>query len=376
MDTITRITTHVVSRAMPDGPWNPRIVWKQKTLFFVVLETADGVLGVGEGWCDGLTPRVLEALVEDLGPLLLGKSPHMHNGLWDAVFQKSIYSAKPGLVLAALSALDIALWDARGKALGLPVYRLLGGHADKVFVYASGGLYGKDKTLDDLAAEMLGYVAQGFTAVKLKVGGASVREDLWRVAAVREAVGPDIRIMADALYMLSVADALKLSRGMEASDVYFLEAPVPPLDVAGLAEVRQRGPTPVAGNEFAYGRHAFRELMEHRAVDVAHLDSIVCGGISEAYKIAALTSAWHVPCSFHASSSAVCFAANLHAGAATSNCDSVEYHMVHQHLFDALPECLRQVRDGWVTLPDTPGLGLHEAILLRNLHNSQPPRLP
>lgn len=371
MDIITDIKAHVVCRDMPEGAWNPRIVWKSKTLFFVTVHTESGLVGVGEGWCDGLTPGVLQVLVEDVKALWLGKNLHMHNALWDSVFQKSVYSAKPGLVLAALSALDIALWDVRGKAVGLPVYQLLGGQAHKVFVYASGGLYGKDKGLDALAAEMCGYVAQGFTAVKIKVGGASVAEDLRRVAAVREAVGPDIRLMVDALYMLSVADALKLSRGMEPHDVYFLEAPVPPLNVAGLAEVRQRGATPVAGNEFAYGRHAFRELMEQRAVDVAHLDSIVCGGISEAYKIAALTSAWHVPCSFHASSSAVCFAANLHAGAASALCDSVEYHMVHQHLFDALPPCLRQVEQGWVTLPDTPGLGLDGNILAKYLATEQ-----
>lgn len=355
---IVRIYSKVIRRDMPAGPWNPRIVWKQKVLFFVIVETEGGMVGVGEGWCDGLSPRILEDFIEDVRPLLLGKSIHMHNGLWDSVYQKSIYSAKPGLVLAGLSALDIALWDVRGKVLGLPVYALLGGHSQKVFVYGSGGLYGKDKRLDDLAQEMRGYVDTGFTAVKIKVGGATVREDLMRVAAVREAVGPDIRLMVDALYMLSVADALKLSRGMEALDVYFLEAPVLPLDVAGLAQVRQRGPTPVAGNEFAYGRHAFRQMMELQAVDVAHLDSIVCGGISEAYKIAALTSAWHIPCSFHASSSAVCFSANMHIGAAVSNCDSVEYHMIHQHLFETMPEQSLRVEHGWITLPDVPGLGI------------------
>jgi L-alanine-DL-glutamate epimerase-like enolase superfamily enzyme len=101
--------------------------------------------------------------------------------------------------------------------------------------------------------------------------------------------------------------------------------------------------------------------MEHRAVDVAHLDSIVCGGISEAYKIAAITSAWHIPCSFHSSSSAVCFTANLHAGAAVHNCDSVEYHMIHQVLFDAMPAQLLILEDGRLRLPDLPGLGLDYA---------------
>ncbi len=356
---IKKVSAKTIRRPMPEGLWNPRIVWNEKTLFFVMVELQDGLIGIGEGWCDGLDPKILEETVQALRPLLEGKDVHMHGMLWESIYKKSIYSAKPGLIHAALSAIDIALWDARGKLLNLPVYQLLGGYSPQVFVYASGGLYGPNKSHSDLGDEMENYVKQGFTAVKIKVGGASVREDIQRVAAVREAVGHDIRIMVDALYMLSVADAIKLSKGMEPYDVYFLEAPVPPLNVAGLAQVRKRGPTPVAGNEFAYGKHAFRELMEHQAVDVAHLDTIVCGGISEAYKIAALTSAWHIPCSFHSSSSAVCFMANLHAGAAVENCDSVEYHMIHQHLFDTLDTQAHSVENGWITLPNTPGLGIN-----------------
>ena len=359
MEKIKSVKTKVISKEMKDGPWNPRIVWNSKTIFLVIIETDTGLVGVGEGWCDGLSPKILETLVqESLGPLLVGKDIHMHNAIWDSVFQKSIYSAKPGLVYAALSAMDIALWDIRGKALQLPVYKLLGGHSDKVYVYASGGLYGKNKGLSELADEMISYVNQGFTAVKIKSGGATVSQDIARVAVVREAVGPDIRIMVDALYVLSVADAIKFSRGIEPYDIYFLEAPVSPNDIPGLAEVRRRGPTPVAGNEFAYGRHTFREIMEQRAVDVAHLDCIVCGGLSEAVRIAAITSAWNIPCSFHSSSSAVCFTANLHAGAAVANCDSVEYHMIHQLLFDTLPPELTTLENGWLRLPDLPGLGL------------------
>ena len=359
MEKIKSIRTKVIRKEMPEGPWNPRIVWNSKSIFLVILETESGVIGVGEGWCDGLSPQLLEMLVENLSSLIVGQDVHMAGAIWDRVFQKSIYSAKPGLIYAALSAIDIAVWDARGKLLGLPAYKLLGGCSEKVYVYGSGGLYGKNKTLDDLGREMKSYVDKGFTAVKIKAGGVPVREDIQRVAAVREAIGQDIRLMVDALYMLSVADAIKLSKGMEPYDVYFLEAPVSPLDISGMADVRRRGPTPVAGNEFAYGRHTFREIMEHKAVDVAHLDTIVCGGISESYKIAAITSAWNIPCSFHSSSSAICFMANLHVGAAVVNCDSVEYHMIHQLMFDAIPEQTLALKDGWLHLPDLPGLGLH-----------------
>jgi len=355
---ITDIVPRIIRKKAAEAEWNPRIVWNEKTVFLVELETSEGVVGLGEGWCDGLSPELLAYVIEkDLKPLLLGMPLDMTARIWDTVFQKSIYSAKQGLIHAALSAIDIAVWDARSKALNLPVYKLIGGHSDKVFVYGSAGLYGKDKTPEDLGREMAGYVAKGFKAVKMKAGGAPLREDVARVAAVREAIGPDIRLMVDALYALNVADAIKFGREIEKYDVYFLEAPVLPTDILGLSAVNARCPVPVAGNEFAYGRHTFRDIIENNGVAFVHLDTIVCGGISEALKVAAMASARHLPCSFHSSSSVVCFAANLHAGACVANCDSVEYHMLHQVLFDAVSPGLFELKDGFLKMPQTPGLG-------------------
>jgi L-alanine-DL-glutamate epimerase-like enolase superfamily enzyme len=272
--------------------------------------------------------------------------------------ESMVVSAKGGAAWAAASAVDIALWDALGRSLGQPVCTLLGAHRRSVFAYASAGLYGRDKTTDDLAAEMHGYVALGFRGVKLKIGGASLAEDLARVAAVREAIGNEVRLMVDALYAYSVADALRMARGLERYDVHFLEAPVHPDDIDGLARLAVASPVPLAGNEFAYGLAGFRRIVEKDAVAYVHLDAILCGGISEGQRIAALAASRHLPVSFHAASSAVCFAANLQLAASSPNVDSVEFHMLHRMLFDRLAPGAFPLKDGCVEVPAAPGLGL------------------
>jgi L-alanine-DL-glutamate epimerase-like enolase superfamily enzyme len=213
---------------------------------------------------------------------------------------------------------------------------------------------------------MHGYVQQGFRAVKLKVGGATIAEDLKRVAAVREAIGPEVRLMVDALYAYSVPDALRAARGMESFDVHFLEAPVTPENIDGLARVAAASPVPLAGNEFAYGLDGFRRLIDRDTVTFVHLDAILCGGITEARRIAALAASRHLLCSFHAASTAVCFAANLQVAASVPNVDSIEFHMLHQMLFDALPEGRFRLQDGCIEIPEAPGIGVESEVLAQS----------
>lgn len=356
---ITNLTTKIVTKRQENPPWNPRTVWHEKNSLLVFIETEEGFMGVGEAWCEGASPESLVMMFErDFKPSLIGQDALFPTKIWESNFQRMIVSAKHGMVLAALSAIDIAIWDILGKVARLPLFTLLGAASDKVFAYASGGLYGQGKGPRELAREMSEYVARGFRGVKLKVGGASLKGDIERVAAVREAVGPDVRVMVDAVYVLSVPEALKMSRALEPFDVYFFEAPVSPYDLQGLRKVNSQSSIPVAGNEFASGRWSFRDLIENDAVSYVHLDSILCGGIGEAMRIAAMAAARNLTCSFHSSSSAVCFAANLHVAAAISNCDSIEYHMIHQLLFDRIPEHTFVLEEGFIKLPKSPGLGL------------------
>lgn len=357
---IKNLEIKVITKTFDRPQWNPRTVWTEKNVLLVLLETDTGIVGVGEGWCDGSAPAsTADVIRHDFAPLVIDSDPFLREQLWAQMFQKTIVSAKSGIMFAAISAIDIALWDIVGKACGQPVYRLLGGASDRVFAYASAGLYGQGKSLQALADEMAGYVAKGYRAVKIKIGGAPIQEDIARVRAVREASGPEIRLMVDALYALTVPDAIKMAKALEPYDIHFLEAPVSPYDIQGLARVQAVNSVAVAGNEFAYGRHAFRNLIEQGAVSYVHLDAILCGGISEAMKIAAIASAWHLPCSMHAASSAVCFAANLHAAAAIANCDSIEDHMIHRMLFEHLPPAHFQLEQGYIKLPSAPGLGFN-----------------
>lgn len=356
--TVSVVRTRVVVRRSERPSWNPRTRWNEKRLVLVEVMLDSGQRGIGEAYCDGGTTDAVIAIIErDLAPGLIGRSPLAIRHLWHEWVEGTVVSCRGGTAYAAISALDTALWDLAGKVLGLPVYRLLGGASNRAPVYASGGLYGPDKSPDDLAAEMLGYVRQGFTAVKMKIGGLPLTQDVDRVQAVREAIGPAVHLMVDALYTYTAHEALRMSRHLERFDIHFLEAPVLPGDLEGLRQLCTRSGVPIAGNEFAYGMDQFRELVL-AGVQVVHADVILCGGVSAALRVADLADAFHRKVSFHAASSLVCLVANAHVAAAARNAESVEYHMVHQLLFDEVGALPFERVGGELVLADRPGLGL------------------
>jgi len=349
----------VFTKRFERPPRNPRSTWNEKNTFLVFAVADNGMVGVGEAWCEAMSPKVLATFVrEDLARSFVGADVEDVARLWQTAFEVTRVSAKPGLALSVLGAVETALWDLLAKAHGRPLHRLLGSHRDSVPVYASGGLYADDKSLDDLALEMRGYVARGFRAVKMKVAGAPLATDVARVAAVREAIGTDVRLMVDAVYMLDVVSALRMARALAPYDVWFLEAPIAPDDLPGLRRLTAQSPVPIAGNETAFGLDAYRNLIVEGNVDVVHLDVNQCGGVGEARRIAALSAAFHRSVSFHCATSAVCFLANMHVAASVPNTESVEYHGVHQMLFDRVPGGGFAVVEGAVALPDVPGLGI------------------
>ena len=356
---IAEIHTRVETRRFDKPPRNPRSTWNEKHTFLVFAVADDGRVGVGEAWCEAISPRTLATFVaEDLAPIFRGAAVEDAQRLWQVAYERTRVSAKPGLALSVLGALETALWDLTARALDRPLYRVLGACSDRVPVYASGGLYRDGETTEHLGREMAGYVGQGFRAVKMKVAGASLREDVTRVAAVREAVGPDVRVMADAVYMLDEVGALRMARAFAPFDLWFLEAPLAPGNLPGLRRLTSRSPVPIAGNEVAFGLDAFRDLIVEGGIDVVHLDVNQCGGVAEARRIAALAAAFHRPVSFHCATSAVCFAANLHVAASIANAESIEWHMVHRMLFDRVPADRFLLEDGQVLLPSAPGIGV------------------
>jgi len=356
---IREILTRVATKRFDRPLRNPRSTWNEKHTFLVFIIAEDGSRGVGEAWCEATSPHTIATFIaEELTSIFQDADVEDVERLWHAAFERTRVSAKPGFTLSVLGAIETALWDLLAKTHELPLHRMLGSCTDRVGVYASGGLYAEGQTPAELGSEMAAHVASGFRAVKMKVAGAPLAVDVSRVAAVREAIGSDTRLMVDAVYMLDGTSALRMARAFEPYDIWFLEAPLAPGDLPGMRALTKRSPIPIAGNEVAFGLDAYRDLIVEGGIDVVHLDVNQCGGIAEARRIAALAAAFHRPVSFHCATSAVCFAANLQVAASIQNSESVEYHMIHQMLFDRLPPGHFRIESGTVVLPLTPGIGV------------------
>jgi L-alanine-DL-glutamate epimerase-like enolase superfamily enzyme len=278
---------------------------------------------------------------------------------WDALARRGDWVGPGGLLHCALAPLDIAVWDAAGKTLGQPLHRLLGGFRDRVPVYASDGLW-YSLAPDALAAAARRHVDDGFDAVKLRIGKEPRAEDeARRVRAVREAVGPGVKIMVDATESWSLRQARETGRALQDAGIAWLEDPVHHLDVDGLAELRRELTVPVTGGEHLYHLHAFRALLDARAVDVLILDLARVGGITPWRKIAALAQAHHVPVCGH-----VVPEIQVHLLAAVPNGHLVEYVPRSAGILAAMPR-----REGTTLVaPDAPGLGiaLDEAAVKRH----------
>lgn len=357
--TIKRVIPRLIERAMGGKVWNPRTRFSKKQILLVFVEDHAGRLGVGECWVHDGSPQALIALIaHDLRPLVIDMEPHRVGIVTERVRRAVETSNQAGITAAAWGGIELAVHDLRARQLNLPLADLLGRYRDQLSVYASAGLYGEGKTADDLAAEVKGWVDQGFDAVKIKVGGAPLTDDIKRIAAVREAVGPDIRLMVDALYNFDAAEALCFAHAAAAYNITFLEAPVSPFDVAGQAEVHRKSPIPICGNETLAWVHPFRELITHRATHWVQFDIAACGGVQEGRRIAELAHAFHLPATLHAASSAVLFAASLHLAASIPNAHSVEYHMLHQWLWDEMPAGTFSAEKGKLRPPSGPGHGV------------------
>lgn len=357
---VRRVTVRLIERAMGGAVWNPRLRWDKKRMLLVFVESGCGKLGVGEAWLTGGTPEAVRAIVErDLAPRVEGEDPFAVVGPLHEEMARSVeISGRIGTVAAAWSALETALLDLQARLLGQPLCRLLGQVQESVPVYASAGLYGADKTPDDLAREVAGWVADGFDAVKIKVAGAPLAVDVRRVAAVREAIGPEVALMVDALYNCDVAQALQLARALAPYDIAFLEAPVSPFDVEGMACLAAQSPIPLCGNENMAWVAYFRRLVAGRAVSFVQFDVAACGGLREGKRIGELAHAFHLPCTLHAASSVALYAASLHLAVALPNARSIEYHMLHRWLWDLVPDDTFVVENSRMRPPPGPGLGI------------------
>ncbi len=325
----------------------------------VWVETETGPTGVGYTYAGTVGGNAVYSLIQEtLRPLLVGQAPCLIERHWATMYQEVLLAGRRGAALRAISAVDIALWDWLGKRAGLPLYRLLGGWADTVPAYASGGYYRPGDPLQNVRQEMTAYKAMGFTDYKMKVGGAPFEVDVERVRVARETIGPQGRLALDANNAWRWPyEAIRFARAVEAYDIWWLEEPLSPEDIAGHAEIARTLEMPVATGEIHATRWDFRAIIEQQAADIVQPDAGVMGGISEWLKTAHTAATFQLPVAPH-------WHANLHVHlvAAVHNCITVEYFVLEQDIYNferlITPHTRLMPQNGQLRVPDRPGLGI------------------
>jgi L-alanine-DL-glutamate epimerase-like enolase superfamily enzyme len=313
----------------------------------VSLRTDQGI--TGENLIFTLNDRrtaVLRAMVDSLADVVIGRDAGMIAGFWSRAWKEINFLGHKGVSVVGLSAVDGALWDAAGKAAGLPIHRMLGGAQSRVPAYHSGGLW-LSRSIPELVAEAEGFLKAGFTAMKMRLG-LGLEEDLKRVAAVRAAIGPQMKLMADANQGMTEAEAIRLGRGLEEHQLTWFEEPLPAWDVEGLARVAAALDTPVASGETDYTRYGFRRIVELRSADVLMPDLQRVGGVTEFIRVGHLAEAHDLPVSSHLFPE--CSAQLL---GALSNASFLEY----MPWFSPLYRERLEFEAGSVIVPERPGWG-------------------
>lgn len=340
----------------------------------VEVRTDDGLIGWGESG-SGTLSRAGAVFVEDvLAPLAVGEDPFNLDRIAQkvsATLDRAGWTGDFGV--QAWSGLEVALWDVMGKAVGRPVSQLLGGRVrDRVMAYATG-LYYVPTASDPTAArqeEARGYVATGYQAMKMKVGGLEPGDDLREVAGIRKAIGDDILLMADANCAYDSRTAMMVGRHLAELGLAWFEEPVQRGDLEGYLEVKRALSISITGGEHLGGLDAFREYVSRRVVDVLQPDVANCGGLSASRRIAALAQAFHVRVFPHVWGTPVAVAAGLHFAATLPSTPPTmtptplaqeplfEFDSTPHPIRDAMSTDALRPKDGWLTVPDGPGLGV------------------
>jgi L-alanine-DL-glutamate epimerase-like enolase superfamily enzyme len=320
---------------------------------YVVVEvlTDEGISGIGLGMAR--YAPVAEIVEKNLKPLLIGQDPLLTEHLWDRMYYLNLIISRHGIFMRALSAVDIALWDIKGKVAGMPIWKLLGGHRTRMPVLMAGGYVAADKTVDDLADEVSGYVARGFRQVKIAAG--RLDEDTDRLRAARRAAVNGTKLMYDVHWgWRDPVEALRAVRRWEDLDLTWIEDPFPPEPSQPIARLRQGTTIPIAIGEEIGGRWGVQRVLQERLADIVRVDATTAGGFTEVVKICALAATEGLPVSPHV------------------------YPEIHIHLASALPSVMHvemtdpaqgieglhflmastmEVRGGEATAPERPGLG-------------------
>jgi D-arabinonate dehydratase len=323
----------------------------------VKIETSNGRVGWGEAISYGGVEPVAVSVEKVLAPLLVGQESFGITQLWDKMYTATFRLGRRGVIISALSGVDIALWDLLGKELGAPVYKLLGGPNRRIKGYVTGAYYREDKDLPKLVEEEKSYLEAGFDTVKMKIGALPLAQDIERVKKVKEASGGRLNIAVDANNTCDYNSALRMGRELEKLGVIFFEEPIP-TDFPDLsAELARRLDIPIAGYETAYTLYEFRDIIEKHAVDIVQNDAAWNGGITEMVRIGTLARAHGFTVVPHYSAGGIGFVASMHA-ALVMDSPMIEYHLRPNPFRDGLAGRAIRHEKGEFIPPEGPGLGV------------------
>ena len=316
----------------------------------VQILTDDGIEGIGITTFGGKIVRTLKTALEEFGDLIKGDDPLRTEKVTAKLRAASAPCGPGGVAFLAISAIDIALWDIRGKAFGQPLVRLLGGRRERVPAYASGALTRTTPT-DKLEAAASALVEKGYTQIKtqMAVDGLTPAHEIERIRLIRDAVGPDVNLMVDINQRWSVAEAISIGRRVEDLGHGWLEDPTAHNDYQGLAKIADALSTPICAGEYLFGIEPHRQTLTHHSVDIAMIDLLRVGGVTQWMKVAGMTEAFNRPVASHLLPEIHC-----HLIAAVPNGLVVEYMPWTWRLFDDPPMPV----NGEMTVPTGAGLGL------------------
>ncbi|MHC4556631.1 MAG: mandelate racemase/muconate lactonizing enzyme family protein [Planctomycetota bacterium] len=362
---ISTIEHYIVSHKLKEEFYFSQWQYDTRTVCLVKITCDDRTFGWGEGYGPA---HVIKAGIEFFRSLLIGHNPLETESLWQMMYVRSLDYARRGILLSALSAIDVALWDLKGKILGQPVSVLLGGPRRKsVRTYASGMYFTETESLPEkLAQEALDYKEQGFDAMKMKVG-LNIEKDIENVKAVRQAIGPDVDLMIDANHAYSLSEATKLAQALEPYQISWFEEPVSPEYYSSYSQLRKTTSIPIAGGECEYLRFGFLHLFQQQCVDIAQPDICAAGGLTEVKRIADIAYTFGVDLVPHTWGTRIAVAAALHL---IANLDMVgerlntaealmELDRTENPLRDELMQPTFTPENGRLQVPNEPGLGVN-----------------
>jgi D-galactarolactone cycloisomerase len=361
---IVKIETFILKDKLSKSFFFSQWEYAERCICIVKVTASNGQYGWGEGYGPA---TVLEAGIKLLEPMVLGLNPLENEVIWNHMYRKTLDFSRRGVLMASVSAIDIAIWDLKGKILGLPISTLLGGaHRTKIKPYATGLYFTNHENFSDgFVEEAKLYVSQGFKAMKMKVG-LGIKEDVKNVKLIRETIGDDIELMVDSNHAYTLREAVELARKIEKYDIKWFEEPISPEFYEQYAELRTKTTIPISGGECEYLRFGFQQLIQHKSVDIIQPDICASGGLTEAKRIGALASAngvdiiphtWGTQIGLHV---ALHFIANIESvpGRMYQPDFLIEFDQTENGLRDKLSFPNVKMKDGMLEVPNRPGLGI------------------